>query len=182
MCRAHRGWHTRGAHAVRVALTVGRHVPDAAPALIAAVLLREAPGYVDIDVVSERVAVRCGVDTLIALWLLHGEETIADLFRHDLDAAACRLTALRSDIAAVLAADMTVRIDAILSGARQARNARVYWAQRRGFLLTVPYLRALLAATSDRLPEGLAGELDRLIRQLRRAVVTAIQPSVWPRR
>ncbi|WP_018640746.1 hypothetical protein [Parafrankia elaeagni] len=46
----------------------------------------------------------------------------------------------------------------------------------------MPYLRALLAATSDRLPEGLAGDLDRLIRQLRRAIVTATQPPVRPRR
>ncbi|WP_131802409.1 hypothetical protein [Parafrankia soli] len=150
------------AHAVRVALTLGRGVPDAAPALIAAVLLRDTPSYADMDVVSERVAARCGIDTLIALWLLHGEETIAGLFRHDPQAATRRLTGLRPDIAAALVADKTVRIGAVLAGARQARDARVYWAQRRGFLLTVPYVRAVLVATSDRIPASLAGDLDRL--------------------
>ncbi len=37
-------------HAVKVALVLGRHVPDAAPELIAAVLLHDSPEYAPKDV------------------------------------------------------------------------------------------------------------------------------------
>ncbi|WP_241840329.1 hypothetical protein [Frankia sp. CcI49] len=161
------------AHAVQVALTLGQHVPDAAPELIAAVLLHDVPDYIDPEKVGTEIVDRCGSETLVALWLIHGEHMAMQLHRENADEAARRLAQLRPDIAAALAADKVVSISYVLRGASQAANLRAYWADRRAFLLSVPYFRAFLAATAERLPEGLADELGGLVREARRAVVLA---------
>lgn len=162
-------------HAVRVALTLGRHLPAATPDLVAAVLLHDTPDYADLDLVSDRVAARCGIDTLCSLWLIHSEHSTMDLYRHDPAAVARRLARLRPDIAAALAADKAVSIGYVLARARRAPDIRAYWAQRRSFLRSVPYFQAFLTATAPTLPEGLADELGGLVREARRALVLAAE-------
>lgn len=171
------------AHAVRVAALLGRHLPDAPPALVAAVLLHDVPDYTGPEEFGAEVGDRCGTETLIGLWLIHGEHIAMEQYRHDPDGTTRRLAQLRPDIAAVLAADKVISLSYVLAGARRSPDIRAYWSTRRAFLLLVPYFRAFLAATASKLPEGLADELGGLVREARRAVVLAAQVPVHrPRR
>lgn len=176
------------AHAVRVALTLDRHLPEATAELIAAVLLRDAPTrdaptYAAVDTVSAQVAVRCGTDTLIALWLLYDEHTVRELYRHDPAAATQRLSRLRPDIAAALTADKAVRLADVLAGAGRAADRRVYWARRRSVVLAVPYVRDFLTATAELVPGTLTDELGGLVRETHRAVMLAARaPAQAPHR
>ncbi|WP_035742304.1 HD domain-containing protein [Parafrankia elaeagni] len=168
-------------HAVRVADLLGQHLPDAPPALVAAVLLHDVPDYTGPEQFGAEVSDRCGTDTLIALWLIHGEHIAMEQHRHDPDGAVHRLSQLRPDIAAALAADKVISLTYVLGNARQAPDIRAYWAARRPFLLLVPYLRTFLKATGPQLPDGLADELGGLLREARRALVLAAHvPTIRP--
>ncbi|WP_235497570.1 hypothetical protein [Frankia sp. R43] len=161
------------AHAVRVAVLLGRHLPDAPPPLIAATLLHDIPDYTGPDALAAEVGDRCGTATLVTLWLIHGEHIAMDQYRHDPAAATRRLTLLRPDIAATLAADKVISLSYVLGGARHAPDVHAYWADRRAFLLLVPYFRDFLAATAPHLPDGLADQLGDLVREAGRALVLA---------
>ncbi|EFC84059.1 hypothetical protein [Parafrankia sp. EUN1f] len=160
-------------HAVRVALALGRHLPDVSPSLTAAILLHDVPDYADTQTLGIEIGDRCGTDVLIALWLIHGEHTAMDLYQHDPDAAVRRLETLPSDVAAALAADKVVSLSYVLGCARRAWDIRSYWASRRAFLTLVPYFRAFVEVTAPRLPPALADELGGLVRDARRAAILA---------
>ncbi len=150
-------------HAVRVALTLGRRMPDVPADLLAAVLLHDVPDYARADVVDAEVGGRCGTNTLIALWAIHDEHTAMDLYRTDPAAALRRLDRLPAGVAAALTADKIVSVRYVLAGALAAADLRDYWASRIAFLALVPYFRAFHAATAARVPAGLAGELEQLV-------------------
>ncbi len=150
-------------HAVRVALTLGRHMPDVPSELLAAVLLHDVPDYVRADVVDAEVGGWCGTSTLIALWMIHDEHIAMDLYRTDPAAAVRRLDRLPAGVAAALTADKIVSVRYVLARALAAADLRDYWASRVAFLALVPYFRAFHAATADRVPAGLAGELEQLV-------------------
>ncbi|WP_055749638.1 hypothetical protein [Frankia sp. AvcI1] len=150
-------------HAVRVALTLGRHLPDAPPELLAAVLLHDVPDYARADVVDAEVGGWCGTNTLITLWAIHDEHTAMDLYRTSPASAVRRLSRLPDGVAAALAADKTVSLRYVLTGARNAPDLAAFWATRHAFLTLVPYLRAFQAATAHRLPESLVRDLDQLV-------------------
>lgn len=163
------------AHAVRVAALFGKHLPDAPPALVAAVLLHDVPDYTGPEEFGAEVGDRCGTETLVGLWLIHGEHIAMEQYRYDPDGATRRLAQLRPDIAAVLAADKVISLSYVLSGARRAPDIPAYWSSRRAFLLLVPYFRAFLAATASKLPEGLADELGGLVGEARCALTLAAE-------
>ncbi len=148
---------------MRVALTLGRHLPDAPPELLAAVLLHDVPDYARADVVDAEVGGWCGTNTLITLWAIHDEHTAMDLYRTSPASAVRRLSRLPDGVAAALAADKTVSLRYVLTGARNAPDLAAFWATRHAFLTLVPYLRAFQAATAHRLPESLVRDLDQLV-------------------
>ena len=48
------------AHAVRVAVVLGRHIPDPAPELVAAVLLHDSPEFAPADIDVDALTTRLG--------------------------------------------------------------------------------------------------------------------------
>ncbi|MCK9876618.1 hypothetical protein MXD59_12655 [Frankia sp. Ag45/Mut15] len=155
-------------HAVRVALTLGRHMP-VPDALLAAVLLHDVPDYRDPDEVAAAIGDRCGISTLVMMWLIHDEHAAMDLYPRDPAAAIRRLNRLPDPVAAALAADKTVSLRYVLGNARRAADPAAYWQARPAFRGLVPYLRAFHTATAHRIPASLAHNLDQQIGEAEKA-------------
>jgi hypothetical protein len=145
-------------HAVKVALVLGRHVPDPAPELVAAVLLHDSPEYapkeVDLDAL---LTVRLGpavtriVRGLEREHIALDERPVPDVTTED------RWTLWAS------AADKIVSVRSILGRAARAADPAAYWRSRRAFVVRVPYFAAFHTAAAPHLPPGMAGNLARLV-------------------
>ncbi|MCM3886135.1 hypothetical protein [Frankia sp. R82] len=155
-------------HAVRVALTLGQHMP-VPDALLAAVLLHDVPDYRHPDEVAAAVGDRCGISTLVMMWLIHGEHAAMDLYPRDPTAAIRRLHRLSDPVAAALAADKVVSLRYVLGRARQTSSPAAFWQTRGALLALMPYLRAFHVATARRIPASLARDLDKLISEVAKA-------------
>jgi len=145
-------------HAVKVALTLGRHVPDPAPELVAAVLLHDSPEYapkeIDLDAV---LTARFGAPVAAIVRGLEREHIALDQ-RADPDVTTeDRWTVVAS------AADKIVSLRSILRRASRAPDPAAYWRSRRAFVARVPYFAAFHTAAAPHLPPGMAGELARLV-------------------
>ncbi|SNQ47072.1 conserved hypothetical protein [Frankia canadensis] len=151
-------------HAVRVALTLGRHLPAVPPELTAAILLHDVLDYRGSDLVDSTIARQCGQRTLTMVWLMYGEHTAMDSYGAAPAMALRRLERLPDLVAAALTADKIVSVGYVLRGAQHTADPAAYWPARRPFLDLVPYLRAFHTATAHRIPTTLAGELDTLVR------------------
>ncbi len=169
-------------HAVRVALTLGRNVPDVAPELLAAILLHDIPDYAPADVVDAEVGGRCGTGTLALLRMIHDEHAAMDLFHTDPAAALRRIDRLPAGLAAALAADKIVSIRYVLTGALTTADLHYYWARRGAFLALMPYFRVFHATTAGRVPAGLAHDLEQLIAAVEAARSGCGLPSRLPAR
>ncbi len=114
------------AHAVQVALKLGEHVPDAPPALVAAVLVHDSPEFAPSEVRWDNVlTVALGDDV---------REVVAALERehHTLNADAPELPPL-DDVATIQAsaADKIVSLTSILSRAAAAEDPDEFWRVRQ---------------------------------------------------
>jgi (p)ppGpp synthase/HD superfamily hydrolase len=145
-------------HAVKVALVLGRHVPDASPELVAAVLLHDSPEYapknVDLDtLLDERFgpAVPTIVRGLEREHIALGQRPVPDVTTED------RWTLYAS------AADKIVSLRSILHRASRVTDPAAYWQSRRAFVTRVPYFAAFHTAARPHLPPSMAGELARLV-------------------
>jgi hypothetical protein len=155
-------------HAVKVTLTLGRHVRDPAPELVAAVLLHDSPEYapkeIDLDVV---LITRFGLRTARVVrglereHLALGERADPDVITVD------RWTVWAS------AADKIVSLRSVLRRAARASDPVAYWHARRAFVARVPYFAAFHTAASPRLPPGMAGDLARLVVRAEHAITRA---------
>ncbi|ETA02423.1 hypothetical protein CcI6DRAFT_02218 [Frankia sp. CcI6] len=150
-------------HAVRVAVTLGRHLPDAPADLVAAVLLHDVPDYRGSALVDNAIEDRCGTRTLTMVWLMYGEHMAMDLYATAPTRALRRLDRLPDLVMAALTADKIVSMGYVLRGAERSTDPTRYWAARHPFLRLVPYLRAFHSATAQRIPETLGAELDQLV-------------------
>lgn len=144
-------------HAVRVALTVDRHVTDAAPELIAAVLLHDAPYFapatVDLDAV---LTDRFGMATTRTVRQLEAEHDAMDHHAEPNVNGVHRWT-LRAS-----AADKIVSLSSILRRAARAPDPVAYWNRRAAFVTRLPYFVAFHTAATGLLPVSMSNELGRL--------------------
>jgi len=145
-------------HAVKVALVLGRHVPNAAPELVAAVLLHDSPEYAPKDVdLDALLTVRLGPAVTRIVRGLEREHIaldgrpVPDVTTED------RWTLWAS------AADKMVSLRSILGRAARAADPAAYWRSRRAFVVRVPYFAAFHTAAAPHLPPGMAGNLARLV-------------------
>jgi hypothetical protein len=145
-------------HAVKVALTLGRHVPDPAPELVAAVLLHDAPEYapkeIDLDIL---LIARFGLRTARIVRELEREHITLDQRPVPEVTTADRWTLWAS------AADKIVSLQSILRRAARAPDPAAYWRARRACVAQVPYFAAFHTAAAPHLPPGMSGELARLV-------------------
>jgi hypothetical protein len=163
----------RWATPVRVARKLGEHWPSVLPGLVAAVLLHDAPFFVNVGELNVIVAARCGPAVLAALSALQAEHALMGLYLRDPGRAVARLAAIAPDLRCALAADKAVIITAVLRRAHAAPTTAVYWAGREPFLRLVPYFQVFLDAARPTLPRTLTAELAGLVCAAERAATGA---------
>jgi hypothetical protein len=145
------------AHAVRVALKLGEHIPDVAPELVAAVLVHDnpefAPPSIDLDAV---LTARLDADVTRVVRALQREHEALD--SPTPQAPTGDLWTLYAS-----AADKIVSLRSILTRAAAANDPDEFWQAQQPFVDLVPYFRAFHTSASPLLPETMGDELGRLV-------------------
>lgn len=155
------------AHAVRVALMLGHHVTDAAPELIVAALLHDAPEFapphVDLDRTLGR---RYGAEVARIV-------RAVEAAHHALDSATPVIAV--EDLAVLLTctADKIVALESLLRRAEACGDVEGFFAARPGLLRLLPHLRAFCAAGVGRVPPSMSAQLDQVLACLAEAAAGA---------
>ncbi|MGH8793979.1 MAG: HD domain-containing protein [Stackebrandtia sp.] len=145
-------------HAVAVALTLDRHMPQHPPELTAAVLLHDAPEFapptVDLDTL---LTDRFGAETTrIVRTLETFHQALHDGTPPNIDPA---------DTPTMLAAtaDKIVAFSSILGRANQSGEPGAFWRARKPFRDRLPWFRAFHAEAAARVPDPMSAELAQLL-------------------
>ena len=145
-------------HAVRVALTLGEHIPDATPELVAAALLHDAPKFAPANE---------DLDTMLTAQLGPSIARVVRAIEREHQALSLQAEpAVPIDDLATLyvsAADKIVSLTSILRRAATANDPGSYWQTRGPFLALVPYFRLFSTLAGPHLPATMAAELERLV-------------------
>jgi hypothetical protein len=145
-------------HAVKVALVLGRYVPDASPELVAAVLLHDSPEYAPKDIdLDELLTARLGPTVAQIVRGLEREHVALDERPTPEVSIEDRWTLYAS------AADKIVSLGSILRRGSRAANPAAYWHSLHAFVVRVPYFAAFHTMARPHLPSGMAGDLARLV-------------------
>ena len=145
-------------HAVKVALALGRHVPNAAPELVAAALLHDSPEYAPKDIdLDATLTARFGAPVAHIVRGLEREHVALDQ-RPVPDVTTEDQWTLYAS-----AADKIVSLWSIMHRAARAPDPAAYWRARRAFVARVPYFAAFHTSAAPHLPPGMAGELARIV-------------------
>lgn len=150
-------------HAVKVALVLDRHLPAAAPELVAAVLLHDSPEYappgIDLDAV---LTARFGPFVTAVVRGLQREHIALDR------RSVPDVTAEDRRILHASAADKIVSLGAILRRAARSADPAAFWRTRAAFAARVPYFAAFHAAAEPHLPPAMSRELAHLVARAQR--------------
>jgi len=163
-CQGHEvGGESALAHAVRVARTLHQHLPDAAPDLLAAALLHDAP---------ELTPPTDDLDTTLDRYLSPEVTRIVRALEHEHHALTDGLHVPPTDpaVLVVSTADKLVSIRTVLDGTVAPADATTYWRSRRGFVLAVPYFHSFHSAATAQVPAAMANDLGQLISRAEAAI------------
>ncbi|MGH3720831.1 MAG: HD domain-containing protein [Pseudonocardiaceae bacterium] len=157
------------AHAVRVALVLGRYVTDAAPELIAAALLHDAPefapSHVDLDLILGR---RYGAEVARIV-------RAVEVAHHALESAAPIIAVEDLPVLLVCTADKIVALESLLLRAGTSGDVEGFFAARPGLLRLLPHFRAFCAAALGRVPPGMSVRLDQVLQEMAEATTTTVR-------
>ena len=158
-------------HVMRAVEVYRDLVPRAEPGMLGALLLHEAPRWVDQDDLTTTVKALLGRRALSWIWMLVADHEARLTYAVDPVEGERRLAALGDDAAlAGIAADVVATIEAALYGAGRAANATLFWS-RFPAMRPGGYFSAFARVATGRLPSGLAGALDEAVE--RAAVASA---------
>ena len=145
------------AHAARVAVTLGEHLAEPAPELIAAALLHDAPEFAPADVDLDAVlSDRYGAEVLRIVRALEAEH-------HALDT---NNPIVAIDDLPVLLASTADKIVALGSLSRRAKHSGEpvgFFARRAALLRLLPHFRAFIDAGAGRVPASMTKSLGRAL-------------------
>ena len=149
-------------HAIRVALTLDRHVPDAHPELVAAVLLHDSPEFAPTDLTTaELLTTRLGPAVTRVVRALEAEHVGLDTIPGGPPIPIADPWVLHSS-----AADKIVALTSMLRRAATAPDPAAFWARRAAFRALVPYFRGFHTVAAPHLPISMAAELDLIVAQV----------------
>ena len=157
-CDGHRiGSQDALTHALRVVDVLLRHVPDAAPEVIAAAVLHDSP-----DLAPSEVDLHAVLVTLLSPEVAR----LVEALRHEHDGLDVgdvpEPPAEDPALMQASAADKIVSIQAVLDGA-QANDPATYWSARQGFVAALGYFRSFHDAAGRVLPTTMVDELGALV-------------------
>lgn len=166
-CKGHLT-HERPArlHAVRVAVTVCRYEPAAAPAVFAAALLHDSPEFAPPG--TNRSA-RYGPEVARIVAALHAEDPA-------LDGPDPQATVSDPDVALVSTADKIVALKSLAYRARASGDINAFLAERPALVNLLPCLRAFHHAGRGRVPVCMSAEFDTVLDRFEHAT-TAIRST-----
>ncbi|GAB1688885.1 hypothetical protein [Krasilnikovia sp. M28-CT-15] len=145
-------------HALKVARKVVEHVPGAAPDLIAAVILHDAPYFAPTDI---------DLDATLARQLSPAVSRLVRAIQREHDtmdkSILPEVSVNEPDAVIASAADKVVSVGAILHRARHAANPSAFWSARTAFLNRTAYFVAFAEAARSVLPPTLTEELERVV-------------------
>lgn len=153
------------AHAARVAVVLGEHVPTADPQLIAAALLHDAPDLappeVDLDGLLDE---RYGPEVVRIVRTLEAEHVAMD---------SANPTVTVDDVPVVLAssADKIVALTSLRRRAQRSGDPRGFFAVRPGLVRLLPHFADVVSAGVGIVPTSMTSHLDRVLT----ALVDAVQ-------
>jgi hypothetical protein len=145
------------AHAVKVATTLCRHLPDADPQLVAAVLLHDSPEFAPPEVELDAVLATLGPQVKRIVRALEAEhEAINSPSGPPIDTDD-------TWVWCASAADKIVALTSLLSRAATSGDAATFLSKRDAFITALPYLWSFHQAAKPYLPETMAAELGQLV-------------------
>jgi HD domain len=143
-------------HAVKVAMVTDRHLPDPAPALIAAALLHHAPFLAPADEDLTALLARFGAAV---------PEVVEALYREHHGQGQSRPEFAEHDrgTPVAIAADHIVTLRSTLKRAAHAADPATYWRAVPAVAARLPRLDAFHRMAAPHLPPGMHGELGYLV-------------------
>ncbi|MGC4750692.1 metal-dependent phosphohydrolase [Micromonospora sp. DT201] len=161
------------AHAVRVAVTIGEHVPDPDPDLIAAALLHDIPDFAPhTPDIYQVLAVAYGPQVPRIIAALQAEHQALD--RPDPPISVDDLPVLLASTA-----DKIVALTSLLRRAHTSGDVTDFLRRRPALLTLLPHFRAFQQAAHPRVPAAMSARLDTALALLERAA-TGIQAASKP--
>lgn len=152
-------------HAVRVAVTLGDHVPDPAPTLVAACLLHDAPEFAPPDIALDAViSQRYGAETLRIIRALEVEH-------HALDTdPIIDVTDQQTLLAST--ADKIVAIGSLLRRSAASGDRHAFFTARPVLVRLLPHFDAFTDAGAGLVPDTMTARLRRVLGQLHHATAS----------
>ncbi|MEV0428239.1 HD domain-containing protein [Micromonospora sp. NPDC050495] len=161
------------AHAVRVAVTIGDHVPNPDPDLIAAALLHDIPDFAPrTPDIYQVLAAAYGPQVSRIIAALQDEHQALDTSDPPIPV---------DDLPVLLAstADKIVALTSLLRRAHASGDVAAFLRTRPALLTLLPHFRAFHQAAHPRVPAGMSARLDTALALLERAA-TGIQMASKP--
>ncbi|MFD8597708.1 hypothetical protein ACFV1L_22160 [Kitasatospora sp. NPDC059646] len=152
-------------HAVRVVLTLDRHVPAAPAEVVAAVLLHDGPEFAPAGRLDAELG-RLGGEVLRIVRAMESEHQALDEFSTRPELVAEHVRALVEHDPWTLrasTADKIVAFRALLHRAARSGDAAAFFARRAALRERLPYFDRFSAAAGPDLPTAMAAELDQLL-------------------
>jgi (p)ppGpp synthase/HD superfamily hydrolase len=145
------------AHAARVAVTLGEHVVQPAPELIAAALLHDAPEFAPADIDLDAVlADRYGATVVRIVRALEFEH-------HALDTDHPTITVADPLVLLASTADKIVALTSLTRRAERSGDSTGFFAVRPALLGLLPHFRAFGDAGVGRVPASMTRHLGRVL-------------------
>ncbi|WP_328415002.1 metal-dependent phosphohydrolase [Micromonospora sp. NBC_00389] len=161
------------AHAVRVAVTIGEHLPNPAPDLIAAALLHDVPDFAPATPdIYQVLAAAYGPQVPRIIAALQAEHDALD--KPDPPIRVDDLPVLLASTA-----DKIVALTSLLQRAHASGNVTDFLRARPALLALLPHFRAFQQAAQRRVPAGMSARLDATLTLLERATA-GLQTTTTP--
>ncbi|MCW3819714.1 HD domain-containing protein [Micromonospora sp. DR5-3] len=150
------------AHAVRVAVAIGEHLPDTPPTLVAAALLHDVPDFAPATPnIYQVLAAGYGSEVPRIIAALQVEHRALD--EPDPPVRVDDLPVLL-----VSTADKIVALGSLLRRARASGNVPDFFARRPALRALLPHFRAFQQAAHPRVPASMSARLDVTLTRLER--------------
>ncbi|MFI7650660.1 metal-dependent phosphohydrolase [Micromonospora sp. NPDC049460] len=155
-------------HAVRVAVTIGEHVPAPPPEVIVAALLHDAPDLAPAALdVYQVLATRYGPEVPRIIAALQAEHRALDEPDPPIDV---------EDQPVLLAstADKIVALTSLLRRARAAGDVTGFFARRPVLCGLLPHFRAFQQAAHPQVPASMSAHLDVVLTRLEQVTMSMV--------